>query len=73
MEDWDAVTASLGLPTCELLRVNQTPEVECPDWTPEAIEAIGRVCGDDVEGFGWNPPKVALAGVRSQKQSFQRQ
>ena len=45
------------LPACELLRVNQTPDVECPVWTSDAIEAVERVCGDDGERSGWEPPK----------------
>ena len=52
-----------NLPVCERLRVNQTLNVECPDWTPEAIEAVGQVCGDDVGRFGWNRPKITKAGV----------
>ncbi len=53
LADWPAVTARLALPACELPRVNQTPEVEMPVWTADAIEAVGRACGDDVERFGW--------------------
>jgi hypothetical protein len=63
LEDWDEVAGSLGLPACELPRVNQTPNVEMPDWTPEAIEAVGQVCGDDVERFGWKHPGVTQADV----------
>ena len=58
LEDWDAFAASLGLPACELSRVNQTPDVEMPDWTPEATEAVGQVCGDDVKRFGWKLPQA---------------
>jgi hypothetical protein len=54
--DWGAVTGSLGLPVCELLHMNQTSDVELPVWTPEAIEAVGQVCSDDVERFGWLLP-----------------
>jgi len=66
LEDWDAVADGLGLPACELPRVNQTPDVECPVWTGDAIEAIGRVCGDDVERFEWQRPKITQAAVSLQ-------
>ncbi len=66
LKDWDAVTASLGLPACELPQVNQTPDVEMPVWTPEAIEAVGQVCGDDVERFGWQRPKITQTAVSLQ-------
>jgi hypothetical protein len=57
------LTGRLGLPACELLWVNQTPDVEMPDWTADTIEAVGQVCGDDVERFGWRQPKIGLADV----------